>query len=90
MLSALICYQSTSGVADVTLSARPSSGFSLRSEAKFFAPCLASEARPLALPAALSTAALGLGRLEDEGFRFLPTSLAVPLACTTNPLGHQP
>ena len=80
MLSALICIHSTSGVTDVTLSARPLRGFSLKSEATFLAPCLASDARPLAFPAALSTAALGLGRLEDEGFRFLPTSLAVPLA----------
>ena len=43
---------------------------------------LASEARPLALPAVLSAAAPGLGRLEDPGLTLLPTSFAAPLACT--------
>ncbi len=55
--------------------------FSLRSRETFLVPLPASEARPLMAPEALSAAAPGLGRLLEPGLRFLPTSLAAPLAC---------
>ena len=51
---------------------------------------LVSEPKLFRLPAALSAAALGSGRSEDEGSRFLPTSLAVPFTCKDSVIDQIP